>query len=52
MQGQQVPIRRSDKDGKVREPWTTKEVVNLVRMKKEAYVRFKYKASRTNSSRR
>lgn len=48
VQDQHVPVRRSDKDNKVREPWMIKEVVILIR-KKKVYVTFKKVASESGT---
>eukprot|EP00061_Rhincodon_typus_P008531 g31225.t1 len=37
VQGQHVPVRRKDKNDKLRVPWIMREVVNFVKRKKEAY---------------
>lgn len=35
-----VPVIRRGADGKVKEPWMTIEMVNLVKIKEEMYIRF------------
>eukprot|EP00061_Rhincodon_typus_P001908 g16106.t1 len=34
-----VPVRMKNKYGKLREPWITRDIVNLVKKKKEAFIR-------------
>eukprot|EP00061_Rhincodon_typus_P011646 g36826.t1 len=36
-----MPVRRKDKDGKVRDPWIMREFVNLVKREKEACLSFR-----------
>eukprot|EP00061_Rhincodon_typus_P003901 g21251.t1 len=41
VQDRYFPVRRKGKDGKVRDPWITRRVVNLVESGKEVYVRLR-----------
>ena len=40
IQDKYVPVKMKDKDGKIWEPWMTRETVSLVK-KKEAYINFR-----------
>ena len=39
MQDRHVPVKKKDRKGRIREPWITREIEGLVKMKREAYVR-------------
>ena len=39
VQDRHVPVKRKDRKGRIREPWMTREIVSLVKKKKDAYMR-------------
>ncbi|PLS49478.1 hypothetical protein CYV29_15670, partial [Carnobacterium maltaromaticum] len=39
VQERHVPVKMRDRNGKIREPWMTGEIVRLAKRKKEAYIR-------------
>ena len=41
IQNMYVPVKTKDKNNKIQEPWMTREIVNLVKKRKEAYINFR-----------
>jgi len=39
LQDRHVPVKRKDRKGRIREPWITREIEDLIKKKREAYVR-------------